>query len=116
VYAKHGEQAIVANIDGATDELVGRVGAGSLSVRKAERMIGTLTLLQRYGRAIYHDRQARRRLQDLRDEGVVVDGLLPRERIVPVGSLLRELLQPFDPGGRAVAGRVPTAQDRTPEE
>lgn len=98
-YVEQAEEVIVTNASGAVEQLAGRVASGSLTLRKAERMIGTLTLLDRFGRAIYAERQGQRRLQDLRDEGVMVDEHLAPDRIVPVGQLLREMVDQFEEVG-----------------
>jgi hypothetical protein len=98
-YAEQAEEVIVSNASGAVEQLAGRVASGTLTLRKAERMIGTLALLDRFGRAIYAERQGQRRLQDLRDEGVIVDEHLAPDRVVPVGQLLREMVDQFEEVG-----------------
>jgi len=90
------EDVVATGLDGAVDELVGKALRGELSMAKMERLVGTLDVLRRYGRAVYPDeRQQRRRVADVRNCGVVVDEALPPGATVPVGQLLREAVEAF---------------------
>lgn len=86
---------VAAGSEAAVDTLVGQVARDELSMAKAERLVGSLTLLRRHGRAIYEDRQGRRRLADLRAAGVALEHELPPDRVVPVGELLRQAMEDF---------------------
>jgi hypothetical protein len=76
--------------DRAEGELMKRVGAGDLTIAKAERMLGTIAVLHRYGRAAWPDSSARRRLAELRRFGITPEAIVPPDRVVPVGRLLAE--------------------------
>ncbi len=86
---------VAAGTEAAVDELLGQVAREELSLAKAERMLGSLVVLRRHGRAIYEDRQGRRRLHDLREHGVALEHELPPDRLVPVGELLRQAMENF---------------------
>jgi hypothetical protein len=64
---------------------------------KAERLLGSLVVLRRHGRGIYDERQGQRRLKSLRESGVALEHELPPDRVVPVGALLRDLVEEFAP-------------------
>jgi hypothetical protein len=88
---------VVTNAAGVTEQLVRKVSAGELSIRRAEGLIGAAEVLRRFGRAIYaDDRQSWRRLDALRKAGIAVDDELPAEAVVPVSELLREAIERFD--------------------
>ena len=90
------ENVTAAGTDAATAHLVGQAAREEISIARAERMIGSVTLLREYGRAVYdNDRQARRRLQDLREAGIALDHDLPATATVPVGQLLRDAVDAF---------------------
>lgn len=93
----HTSDGVVAAGDrAAATELLGRVARGELSMAKAERLIGSVTVLGLHGRAVYDQRQGQRRLKALRDEGVALENHLPPDRVVPVGALLRDLVEGFN--------------------
>jgi hypothetical protein len=73
----------------AEQQLLGAVARGDLTLAKAERMLGTLGVLDHYGRGIYGEQQAQRRLRDLRDHGVSPESAVGPDRVVPVGRLLK---------------------------
>ena len=95
-YMEGGEAVIAAGTDATIEHLVGAAARGEISMAKAERMIGTVTVLKRYGRAVYPDvQQQQRRLRGLRSAGVALDRELPADRVVPVGELLRRSVESF---------------------
>jgi hypothetical protein len=73
----------------AEQQLLAAVGREELTMAKAERMLGTLTVLESFGRGAYADRQGRRRLADFRRHGVSPESAVGPDRIVPVGQLLK---------------------------
>jgi hypothetical protein len=90
------EKLIAAGTEGATEHLVRQAVNGEVSMAKAERMIGTLALLKHYGRAVYPDaRQQQRRLQQLRQAGIVLADELPDDHVVPVTQLLSQMIDTF---------------------
>jgi hypothetical protein len=95
-YVESAGGVTVAGPDAAVQQLVQRAASGRLSVAKAERMIGTLSILRDHGRGFYDVRQGQRRLSDLAAEGVVLDETLAPSATVPVGALLREFLAEAD--------------------
>ena len=103
-YLKEGNVKI-CGADSAVAELAGRAVRGELSHAKAERLIGSVALLKHGGRAVYdvegasrkiNDRRSSRRLHDLREAGVVLADELPADAVVPVGELLREMVERFN--------------------
>jgi hypothetical protein len=94
-YVKNGNDLVTAGSEAAVDELLGRVARDELTLARAERLIGSLAVLRIHGRAIYDERQGRRRLQSLREAGVALEDELPPDRVVPVGQLLRDAVQEF---------------------
>jgi len=83
----------------AEQQLLGAAGRGELSLAKAERMLGTLAVLNSYGRGVYGDQQGRRRLADLRRHGVSPESAVGPDRIVPVGRMLRESIESWSANG-----------------
>lgn len=95
-YMEGGETVIAAGTEATIEHLVGAAARGEISMAKCERMIGTVAILKRYGRAVYPDpQQQQRRLRGLRDAGVSLDRELPPDRVVPVGELLRQSMEAF---------------------
>lgn len=94
-YVNDTNGTIAAGSTAAVDHLLGKVARDELGLAKAERMIGSLVVLREHGRAIYEDRQGRRRLADLRNAGVALEHELPPDRVVPVGQLLRDAMEAF---------------------
>lgn len=95
-YLEGGESVIAAGTEATIEHLVGAAARGDLTMAKAERMIGTVTVLRLYGRAVYPDaQQQQRRLRGLREAGVALDRELPADRVVPVGKLLAGSLEAF---------------------
>jgi hypothetical protein len=92
---KGGHDVTVRGSDAIVDELLGRVARDELTLARAERLIGSVEVLRRVGRAAYDERQGRRRLQALREAGVPLSSELPPDRIVPVGELLRQAVEEF---------------------
>lgn len=87
---------IAAGTKATVEKLAQQAAAGEISIAKAERLVGTVEFLREYGRAVYGDeRKARRRLQGLRDAGVVLEDALPADRVVPVGQLLADAVESF---------------------
>jgi hypothetical protein len=80
--------------DQARRQLLASVHAGDVSMRVAARLLGDVAIFAEFGRAAYpDDRMARRRLAALRQHGIAVEDVLPPERVVPVGRLLRESIE-----------------------
>jgi hypothetical protein len=98
-YVQQAKEIVVANGNGAIEHLLGAAARGDIGIAKAERMIGTLAVLDRCGRSFYELRQGQRRLADLRSAGVVVDQELAPDRVLPVGQLLREMVSEFEREG-----------------
>jgi hypothetical protein len=99
-YAEATMEAVVGKTEAMKDVLFARAAAGEISEAKAERLAGTLDVLRRYGRAFYaDDRKARRRLEELRKVGIAVDDDLAPDQVMPVGALLREMLDSVPAGG-----------------
>ncbi len=96
-YVKPEHDVIAAGPDAALEHLVGQFARDELSAARTERLVGSLAILEKYGRAVYDDRQGRRRLQALRQAGVALEHELPPDRVVPVGKLLREMVEEFGP-------------------
>lgn len=94
-YMRSGEGLVVAGSSATVQQLAGQVARGDLSAVKAERLIGSMTLLREYGRSIYGERQGQRRVADLRGAGVILDAELPPQATVPLGQLLREAVETF---------------------
>src|SRR2546425_723445 len=94
-YMRTLEGLVVAGSTATVHELAGKVARGDLTAAKAERLIGSMTLLREDGRSVYAERQGQRRLADLRGAGVILDDELPAEATVPVGQLLREAVEQF---------------------
>ena len=85
---------LVAGPDEARRQLLAKVHAGEISMRVGARLLGDVSILGEFGRAAYpDDRMARRRMAELRKHGVAVEQVLPPERLVPVGRLLRESIE-----------------------
>lgn len=92
-----GDPIVVTNAAGVTEQLVAKVAAGDLSIRRAEGLIGAAEVLRHFGRAIYaDDRKSWRRLKALRDAGVAVDEELPPDAVIPVSELLRQAVEEFN--------------------
>jgi hypothetical protein len=93
----NGNESLVAAGPSATVELLmGQVARGELSMTRAERMIGSVEVLRRFGRAVYPDvQQQQRRLRSLRDAGVSLEEELPAAAVVPVGRLLADAVESF---------------------
>jgi hypothetical protein len=90
------QDATVTGTSASVDVLVGKVAAGELTMARAERLIGSLEVLRRFGRAVYGDDLASwRRLAALREAGIAVDDQLPPDAVVPVGELLRRAVEEF---------------------
>ena len=90
------EELVSAGTGAAFEHLVQQAASGEIGDAKAERLIGTLAIMQRYGRSYYSEPwKQRRRLADLRDAGIALDDVLPSDRIVPVGQLLRDAVESF---------------------
>jgi hypothetical protein len=95
-YVEGSESVIAAGTEATMAHLVGAAARGEISMAKAERMIGTVAVLQRYGRAVYPDvQQQQRRLRGLREVGVSLDQELPADAVVPVGKLLADAVEAF---------------------
>jgi hypothetical protein len=77
----------------AEQQLLGAVNRGEVTIAKAERMLGTLSLLDHYGRGVYVGQQGRRRLLDLRRHGISPESAVGPDRIVPVGRLLKASME-----------------------
>jgi hypothetical protein len=77
----------------AEQQLLAAVTRGELTIAKAERMLGTLALLDHHGRGVYVGQQGRRRLLDLRRHGISPESAVGPDRIVPVGRLLRRSME-----------------------
>lgn len=84
--------------DQAEANLMRRVGGGELSIVKAERMLGTIAVLHRFGRAAWPESSARRRLAELRRYGITPEAIVPPERVIPVGRLLAESIDAWAGG------------------
>jgi hypothetical protein len=92
-------ETVAVGRDQAAERLFSLVGTDSVkTIAKAERLIGTIDMLNRYGRAIYADSTGRRRLAELRALGISPESIAPSDRIVPVGKLLRESLDSWAAG------------------
>lgn len=89
-YAAH-ESIAVGRVD-AEERLVSMVARGEMTIAKAERILGTISILSHTGRSIYADSSGRRRLAELRHLGISPEAVAPAENVVPVGRLLRESL------------------------
>ncbi|WP_249009662.1 hypothetical protein [Conexibacter sp. DBS9H8] len=76
--------------DQAVSQLLGRVARDELSMVKARGLLGDLAILAEFGRAPYADSTGRRRLAELRKQGITPEAIVPPERVIPVGRLLRE--------------------------
>lgn len=87
-YAHH--ETVATGAAAAVADLLGRVQRGELSMTRARGMVGDLTILGAFGRGVYADSTGRRRLAELRKNGVTPEAVLPVDRVVPVGRLLRE--------------------------
>jgi hypothetical protein len=92
-------ETVAVGRDQAAERLFSLVGTESVkTIAKAERLIGTIDMLNRYGRAIYADSTGRRRLAELRALGITPESIAPVDRVVPVGRLLRESLDSWASG------------------
>ncbi len=96
-YVKQSADIIAAGPEAAVEQLAGRAAREEITMARAERMTGSLIFLERYGRSIYGTQQGQRRLRDLRDAGIALEHELPPDRVVPVGQLLREMVEEFGP-------------------
>jgi hypothetical protein len=79
----------------AVEKLAGRVARGDLSVARAENMLGSIALLQAFGRSFYDARGGQRRLKALRDAGVALDRELPPGAVLTLDAELREAMERF---------------------
>ncbi len=87
---------VAAGLSGAQSALLDRVAEGYVTPRRAERMIGTLALLERFGPDWWDKRYtAQRRMRELQELGVVLDLEREDRETVPVGELLNELVSSF---------------------
>jgi hypothetical protein len=87
---------IATGLNGAQKALLDLVETGDLTPRKAERMLGTLVLLERFGRSWYEKRYtAARRERELRELGILIDPDRDEPEPVPVGDLLEALVESF---------------------
>lgn len=97
-WASEGRELVVADVDGVAATLMGRVERGELSIREAERLIGSAVVARNFGKVFYSRPTGYRRLAALRDNGLVLaerredDGM----GAVPVGAIVRELRDAFD--------------------
>jgi hypothetical protein len=92
-----GREAVIATgLDGAQSAVLDRVADGALTARKAERILGTLTLLEHFGQDWWEKGYtARRRVRELQELGIVLDLERKEREPVPVGELLRLLIGSF---------------------
>jgi hypothetical protein len=85
---------LAAGPDQARRELLAKVHSGQVTMRVAARLLGDVSIFAEFGRAAYPNaKMAQRRLKALRDHGVAIEDVLPPERSVPVGRLLRESIE-----------------------
>jgi hypothetical protein len=85
---------LAAGPDQARRQLLAKVHSEEISMRVAARLLGDVAIFAEFGRSAYpDDRMARRRLAALRQHGIAVEDVLPPERTVPVGRLLRESIE-----------------------
>jgi hypothetical protein len=76
--------------------VLSRLSNGAITERRAERLLGTLVLLERFGDGWWdkpHTRQ--RRVRELRDLGVALDLERLEAEPVPVGELIKRLSASF---------------------
>lgn len=93
-----GGDVTVTHSTGLVDQLAQRLARGELTAARAERLLGSALLLERYGRAVYDSNdQSSRRLRALRAAGLALDDELPRSATMPVSALLREMVEEFSP-------------------
>jgi hypothetical protein len=86
-------EAVHSGPDQARSHLLELVARGELSMCVAERLCGTIDVLHHFGRGVYADSTGRRRLAQLRKLGITPESVLPADRVVPVGSLLRAAVE-----------------------
>ncbi len=87
---------VATNLTGAQNAVLSRLSNGAITERRAERLLGTLVLLERFGDGWWdkpHTRQ--RRVRELRDLGVALDLERLEAEPVPVGELIKRLSASF---------------------
>jgi hypothetical protein len=90
------KEVVVTHPNRLAEQLAGKAARGELTPAKAASLLGASELLRLYGRAFFgNDARSAYWLRELRAAGVHVDDELPREAVVPVGELLRELVDGF---------------------
>lgn len=95
-YLDQGKEVTVSNTTTAVDLLAQQVAREELSPAKAESIAGSLLFLERFGRAFYRSNDAgSRRLRAAREVGIAIDNELPPGATLPVGQLLREMVDSF---------------------
>jgi hypothetical protein len=95
-YLDQGKDVTVTSTTTAVDLLAQKVARDELSPAKAERIAGSLLFLERCGRAFYGSNDASsRRLRAARQAGIAIDNELPPGATLPVGQLLREMVDSF---------------------
>ncbi len=88
---------IATGLSGAQRAILDQVESGAITSRKAERMLGTLVLLDHFGPSWWEKRYtAQRRSRELQDLGIVLDPDRNDDaEPVPVGELLAALIGSF---------------------
>lgn len=96
VLARGSGSVVVSNLSGAQEMILKRCEEQAISPRKAERMLGTLTLLDHFGREWWDKAYTvARRERELQDLGIVLDTERQEREPVPVGELLTLLVESF---------------------
>ncbi len=94
--AKGSGSVVASNLTGAQGMILKRCEEGAITARKAERMLGTLVLLDHFGREWWEKSYTvARRERELQELGIVLDTERQEREPVPVGALLTALVESF---------------------
>ncbi len=87
---------VATDLLGAQQAVLERLAADLISARVAERLVGTLVLVEHFGFEWWEKRHtAQRRKRELRELGIVLDLERKEAEPVPVGQLLTDLRSAF---------------------
>ncbi|MGH8301722.1 MAG: hypothetical protein ACRET5_09690 [Steroidobacteraceae bacterium] len=96
VWANATRDVVVTDLMGAQRTVVERIAEGSITPRVAERVLGTLAILDHFGPSWWEKpHTAQRRLRELRELGVVLDLDRDPGEPLPVGRLITALRDSF---------------------
>ncbi len=90
---------VATDLNGAQQAVLERLAADQVTPRVAERLLGTLVLVEHFGFEWWEKRHtAQRRKRELRELGIVLDLERQVAEPVPIGKLLTELRSAFATG------------------